>query len=254
MRTYFLIFSLLILSLYSCSKKEGEGGRSSISGTIEGTDYNKSRAEVTEIVCFKVNGGINHLDYFLLGNPSGTNHIVWYDKNATNTPPSIGTRSPIEVDVLAGESAVTVAEATKNAINTQAGTYYTATRVDEVLIITCKQSGAAIDADKGTLSEFMVDVLTQGKNQITNQSGAFADEDVYIIYGDEDDIYDDNMKTNYDGTFKFSNLRQGTYKIFAYSKDESNTLQPLTPVITGIEVGKNDQADIGTITIVKIND
>ena len=254
MKTNFVVLGFVVVSLFSCSKEEGPGGRSSISGNIEGTDISKARAEVVEVVCYKVNGGINHLDYFLISNPSGTNHIVWYDKNATNTPPTIGSRLPIEVDIVAGDDAMTVAELTKNAINTQAGSYYTATRTNETITITCKQTGSTSDADNGTLSAFMVDVLTQGKDEVTNQSGAFADEDVFIIYGDNDDIYDDNIKTNYDGTFKFTNLRKGSYTVFAYSKDESNTSQPLTPIFLSTEIGVNDDVNIGTITIEKIND
>ena len=31
-----------------------------------------------------------------------------------------------------------------------------------------------------------------------------ADEDVYLIYGNEDSFYDDDIKTSYDGTFEFN--------------------------------------------------
>ena len=72
----------------------------------------------------------------------------------------------------------------------------------------------------------------------------------FIIYGDKDEIYDDNAKTSYDGTFKFKNLRKGKYKIFAYSKDESS-VNPLTPIITEIEIGGNEEGNVGTITIDK---
>jgi hypothetical protein len=42
------------------------------------------------------------------------------------------------------------------------------------------------------------------------------DERVYIIYGDNIG-YDDEVKTAYDGTYKFPFLRKGTYTIYAYS-------------------------------------
>lgn len=44
-----------------------------------------------------------------------------------------------------------------------------------------------------------------------------ADEDVFIIYGDEDNYYDDSFKTSFDGSFRFQYLRPGTYTIFVYS-------------------------------------
>lgn len=39
---------------------------------------------------------------------------------------------------------------------------------------------------------------------------------VYIIYGDGT-TYDDDTRTSYDGTYKFTFLRKGHYQIFAYS-------------------------------------
>ena len=44
-----------------------------------------------------------------------------------------------------------------------------------------------------------------------------ADEDVFIIYGDGDNFYDDSYKTSFDGSFRFQFLRPGTYTVFAYS-------------------------------------
>ncbi len=44
-----------------------------------------------------------------------------------------------------------------------------------------------------------------------------ADEDVFIIYGDEDNYYDDSYKTSFDGSFRFQYLRAGTYTVFVYS-------------------------------------
>jgi hypothetical protein len=48
-----------------------------------------------------------------------------------------------------------------------------------------------------------------------------GDVDVFIIYGD-DDVYSDKFATNYDGTYRFDYLREGSYKVFAYSKDSAN--------------------------------
>lgn len=48
-----------------------------------------------------------------------------------------------------------------------------------------------------------------------------ADEDVFIIYGDEDNYYDDSYKTSFDGSFRFQYLRPGTYTVFTYSDCES---------------------------------
>lgn len=47
---------------------------------------------------------------------------------------------------------------------------------------------------------------------------AAADEDVYIIYGD-DVSYGNKTKSGPDGTFEFKYLRKGDYKVYVQSKD-----------------------------------
>ncbi len=48
-----------------------------------------------------------------------------------------------------------------------------------------------------------------------------ADEDVFIIYGTEDNVYNDKIATSFDGTFSFSYLNPGTYTLYVYSKCDS---------------------------------
>lgn len=56
------------------------------------------------------------------------------------------------------------------------------------------------------------------------QSSHYAiEERVYIMYGDHD-FYDDNIRTGYDGTYEFRNLRKGSYRVFAYSADSTFTV------------------------------
>lgn len=45
-----------------------------------------------------------------------------------------------------------------------------------------------------------------------------ADYDVYIMYGQEDSIYDDKFATSLDGSYEFKNLLPGSYTIFAYTR------------------------------------
>ena len=44
-----------------------------------------------------------------------------------------------------------------------------------------------------------------------------ADEDVFIIYGDGDNYYDDSYKTSFDGSYRFQYLMPGFYTVFVYS-------------------------------------
>jgi hypothetical protein len=67
------------------------------------------------------------------------------------------------------------------------------------------------------------------------------EEDVYIIYGD-DDIYSDRFRTNYDGSYRFQYLRQGKYTVFAYADDLSGESQSgKIPVMKIVKITENDQ-------------
>ncbi|MBU0489974.1 MAG: hypothetical protein KKA07_12090 [Bacteroidetes bacterium] len=67
------------------------------------------------------------------------------------------------------------------------------------------------------------------------------DEDVFLIYGDHD-YYDDKTSTNYNGTYRFENLRKGLYTIFTYS-DDSTFTEPSeqTVQMVEVEITKNNQ-------------
>lgn len=84
-----------------------------------------------------------------------------------------------------------------------------------------------------------------------------ADEDVFIIYGDHQG-YDDKTTTDYNGYFRFDNLRKGKYTVYIYSDDTTyyTNWSPDNPEITSIvkevEITENGQeADLDVITIAK---
>ncbi len=69
----------------------------------------------------------------------------------------------------------------------------------------------------------------------------FPDEeqDVYIVYGDED-FYGDKTSTHYDGSFQFSYLRKGNYQVYVYSDDETGASESgKRPIIEEITIDKN---------------
>jgi len=76
-----------------------------------------------------------------------------------------------------------------------------------------------------------------------------ADEDVYIIYGDEVAI-GDRIKAGPDGRFEFKYLREGKYTVYVYSEDTS--LSGNTVVSKVVEVtDKKQTVDAGTLEIKK---
>jgi hypothetical protein len=82
---------------------------------------------------------------------------------------------------------------------------------------------------------------------------AGADEDVYIIYGD-DVNYGDKISANNNGEFEFKYLRKGKYKIYVYSDQKQTTSTPAAQVAVVVEAeitSKKQTLDIGTITVKK---
>jgi hypothetical protein len=76
-----------------------------------------------------------------------------------------------------------------------------------------------------------------------------ADEDVYIIYGD-DISYGDRIRTGPDGRFEFKYLREGKYTVYAYQDD--TTLSGHSVVSIPVEITKKKQTvDIDTLNIKK---
>ena len=76
------------------------------------------------------------------------------------------------------------------------------------------------------------------------------DEDVFIVYGNQNNTYDDDIGTSHDGSFEFNYLNPGDYEIFLYSEcincaqgQDSLILKPVT-----IE-NSNEIVEIDTIYI-----
>ncbi len=79
--------------------------------------------------------------------------------------------------------------------------------------------------------------------EFTNLKGIYpaADEDVYIIYGD-DRSYSERVRSNYSGVYEFKYLRPGDYTIYVYSKDSTLTLASgIYPVIKNVTITEKRQ-------------
>lgn len=74
--------------------------------------------------------------------------------------------------------------------------------------------------------------------------------DVYIIYGDKD-VYGDRFRTDWDGNYEFNYLQEGTYTIYALSKDTLNYItDERIPVFQEVQVsGKNQTVEVPDILI-----
>lgn len=77
-------------------------------------------------------------------------------------------------------------------------------------------------------------------------------ENVHIIYGDGTEV-GNTVKTSYDGSFTFSYLQKGKYKVFVVGEDTSkpNLSVPKEVMVETIIDSKKQKVDLGTIVIAK---
>jgi len=102
---------------------------------------------------------------------------------------------------------------------------------------------------KGFVYEYKLNILGD-----TISRYAAADQDVFIIYGNEDTFYDDNIKTSYDGSFVFPYLQKGKYTVLVYEDcPTSDCPSGKKEILRTIEITKKKQTvDLDTIDIRKI--
>jgi hypothetical protein len=124
-----------------------------------------------------------------------------------------------------------------------------------LLLMIAQLSSCKKPAGEGGTSSIKGKVWVEDWNTaftVKNGEYAGADEDVYIIYGD-DISYGDKTKANYEGAFEFKYLRKGKYKIYVYSKDKTfASASGDTYVLKEINISKNKQTvELEQITIYK---
>lgn len=81
-----------------------------------------------------------------------------------------------------------------------------------------------------------------------------ADEYVYIVFEDGKG-YGDRVKTSYDGSFSFTHLQRGNYKLYVYSKDTTLMTTDDVVYLTDVKISKNreivDAGELKTATNVQ---
>ena len=120
-------------------------------------------------------------------------------------------------------------------------------------IVSCKK-----DAGEGGTSTITGKILKRDYNgtfPFFYEEFPAVEQDIYIIYGDEDNTYDNRTRCSYDGSFQFDYLRNGNYKVFVYSYDTLSLpgdINTDTVIVRSVEITKKKSTeDAGTITIIK---
>ena len=111
------------------------------------------------------------------------------------------------------------------------------------------------EGGSATLKGFVYEYKINAFSLDTTARYAAADQDVYIIYGNEDTFYDDNIKTSYDGSFVFPYLQKGSYTVFVYEDCPVSATYPSgkKEILVPVEITKkNHTIDLDTIDILKL--
>lgn len=86
----------------------------------------------------------------------------------------------------------------------------------------------------------------------TNKVGEYpgTEVDVYIIYGNKE-VYGDRFRTDHNGVYEFKYLQEGTYTLYAMSKDTTSYTSEMFPVFQEVQItGKDQTVEVPEIVIV----
>ena len=115
-----------------------------------------------------------------------------------------------------------------------------------LLMLSCSKQeglGGQASASGRLLEHLFAGSLDQGT------VGAQA-KDVYIIYGTDEGIADDEVETGYNGNFSFDYLRLGSYTIYAYSDCWACPFGTDSVVKMEFEItSRKQELDLGSITV-----
>jgi hypothetical protein len=240
---FFFVPAIVLIFIIGCKQDEGIGGNSHLKGVLVEQFYNddfsmllSEQPAMDEDVYILFgdentvgentstsNTGNFSFNYLWPGNYT----LYYYVQNPEN--PELGDiEESVDIDLVAGEEL-------------DLGTLY------------MKRS---LNWDEGTSSISGKVMLTNYKNEsewpnleIKDRTPA-QEQEIYLTYG-EHTFYDSRIRTQEDGTFVFSNLIKGNYKIVVYSEDvKGGTAKiAITELATISEEKQN--IDLGTIEIEK---
>lgn len=128
--------------------------------------------------------------------------------------------------------------------------YFLKLIVFSILVYSCSKVEG-----KGGTSTVKGIIMEQLYNSIGNpiSSGKYeaADQDVFLIYGENNSFYDDDIKTSYDGSFVFKYLQKGKYTLFVY-EDCNSCPSGKQEILFPFEITERNQViDLDTIVIKK---
>ena len=244
-RIFFVIFLLLQTGVFfSCEKTEGRGGTGSISGVVVEQFYNddfsdylyESPAVDEEIfVLYGDNGEVG----------SSTETAMTGEFRFKYLYPGSYT-----VYFQTDDSTSAIGEQTEKVVLVELGNGedFDLGKLEKLNALDYDDGAATI---RGVVREIKYDKASVWPNLVIDYIDFAYEQEIYLTYGHHT-FYDKRIRTQYDGSFEFSNLIPGKYLIFLYSDDVKRETDRI-PVTREVIITEMDElVDIGEITIEKI--
>ncbi len=213
---------VVVILAISCTKEEGEGGNSVITGKVFKKVYNNTFTHLLDSF-YQPDADV----YIIYGD-----NETYSDRYSTNWDGSYRfeylRKGDYKVFVYSIDTTGSSSPFTAPVILdvNVSGNNETVVVDDLVILEKC-------DYDEGTSSItgriFVLDYNAERTTLLAQYFG--ADEDVFIVY-DDDPVHFDNVKTYHDGTFQFNNLIKGTYTVYALSDPTTRMLIPVSKTVT----------------------
>jgi hypothetical protein len=239
-RFLFSFVILLVLGLAACEKGPGEGGTSTIRGKVIVHEYNGDFTILRDIFpAAKEDVYIIYGDDYVYGDKFETSYDGTYEFNYLQEGSyTVYAYSKDSTNLVASEQVAVIQQIEITGKGQ-------VVEVPDIIIASCENG-----TGNGGTSTIRGKVIVREYNgDFTILRGVYpgAKEDVYIIYGN-DYVYSDKFEANYDGSYEFNYLRDGSYTVYAYSKDSTN-------LITAEKVAVMEQVEItGGDQIVEVPD
>lgn len=106
-----------------------------------------------------------------------------------------------------------------------------------IFIFSCKKGPG--EGGRANIKGKVYTVNYNSQMTVVTDSGYVGGQKVYILYGDETAV-GKSQDTNNEGTYEFSYLRKGKYKVYVYSKIAANQLD--SAVVQEGEITASKQA------------
>ena len=233
---YYILVLITIVAFSSCKKDAGEGGSSTITGTVITVEYSKYNNQIVRWY------NANEEDvYIVYGDNDFCGDRVRTDKSGKYEFKYL-TKGEYTLYAYSDDLNNYDLKTTQG-VNTKIDANSSTITAPNISIIKMVESGNARISGKLFAYDYDSELL------ILKDSFYVADEYVYIALQGED-TYLDRIKTFYDGSFVFSEMLPGNYQVYAYSK--ANTASGITAIKTDVEITNfNQEISLPRIEIIK---